>query len=52
MVVSEISPSPLYHDSTKSEEIIEKLKEHNFYAISEIPKFHGDVVFKAESRFA
>lgn len=49
MVVSEVSPSPLYHASSNADEVISKLRVHHFLAISEIPKFHGDVVFKVKT---
>jgi hypothetical protein len=47
MIISEVSPTPLYHNSSKANEVIEKLENFGFAAISTIPKFHGDVVFKA-----
>ena len=47
MIISEVSPTPLYHNSSKANEVIEKLENLGFAAISTIPKFHGDVVFKA-----
>jgi FkbM family methyltransferase len=47
IVVSEVSPTPLYHNSSSATEVIEKLEKHGFSAMSTIPRFHGDVVFKA-----
>ena len=50
MVISEVSPLKLYHNSSDAEEVIEKLKLHHFHIASKIPKFHGNVVFKAKRR--
>jgi FkbM family methyltransferase len=47
LIISEVSPTPLYHNSSNANDVIEKLEGLGFAAISTIPKFHGDVVFKA-----